>query len=201
MIVPVILSGGEGRRLWPLSSPTRPKQFLTLTGEETLLQQTIRRIAPLVAHERIFTVTHCDHRYEVVGQLHALAPVLADNVLAEPEARNTLPAIAWGAARIAALERTYSFASARDGYDRGAARRACRPIGELDPASARSQQTAAGGDAPRGAGHAPPARDGRQLAAALTWSLEHLLYVAGAGDDAHAPPPPRHVRSSGAEYS
>ena len=45
MITPVILSGGEGRRLWPLSSPTRPKQFLALTGDETLLQQTVRRVS------------------------------------------------------------------------------------------------------------------------------------------------------------
>jgi mannose-1-phosphate guanylyltransferase len=44
MIVPVILSGGEGRRLWPLSSPDRPKQFLSLAGNETLLQQTVRRL-------------------------------------------------------------------------------------------------------------------------------------------------------------
>ena len=45
MITPVILSGGEGKRLWPLSSPARPKQFLALTGDETLLQQTVRRLA------------------------------------------------------------------------------------------------------------------------------------------------------------
>jgi mannose-1-phosphate guanylyltransferase/mannose-6-phosphate isomerase len=100
----LVLAGGSGTRLWPLSRASRPKQLLALNGEETLLQQTVRRIEPLVAHERIFTVTHRDHRYEVIGQLHALAPVLADNVLAEPEARNTLPAIAWGAARIAARD-------------------------------------------------------------------------------------------------
>lgn len=100
----LVLAGGSGTRLWPLSRASRPKQLLALNGEQTLLQQTIARLAPLVPYERIFTVTHRDHHYEVVGQLHTMAPVLADNVLTEPEARNTLPAIAWGAAHIAALD-------------------------------------------------------------------------------------------------
>ncbi len=97
----LILAGGSGTRLWPLSRTNMPKQLLALTGEATLLQETARRLLPAVAAERVTTVTHADHRFEVVGQLHEVAPALAARVLAEPLARNTLPAIAWAVARIA----------------------------------------------------------------------------------------------------
>lgn len=97
----VILAGGSGTRLWPLSRSSMPKQLLALNGTETLLQQTARRIAPLVDAKRVITVTHADHRFEVTGQLHAIEPCLADGVLVEPMGRNTLPAIAWAVAKIA----------------------------------------------------------------------------------------------------
>lgn len=96
----VILAGGSGTRLWPLSRSSMPKQLLALNGPETLLQQTVRRVAPLVDATHVITVTHADHRFEVTGQLHAIDVRLADGVLAEPMGRNTLPAIAWAAARI-----------------------------------------------------------------------------------------------------
>ena len=97
----VILAGGSGTRLWPLSRATMPKQLLALNGAETLLQQTAQRLAPMVDPAHVMTVTHADHRFEVIGQLHALDPLYAKGVMAEPLARNTLPAIAWAAARIA----------------------------------------------------------------------------------------------------
>lgn len=97
----IVLAGGSGTRLWPLSRSSMPKQLLALNGAETLLQQTARRLAPMVEPSRIFTVTHFEHRFEVAGQLHALDPSLADGVLAEPVGRNTLPAIAWATAKIA----------------------------------------------------------------------------------------------------
>lgn len=96
----VILSGGSGTRLWPLSRSLRPKQLLQLHGEQTLLQQTAARLLQRVDPDRLLTVTHQDHRFEVKGQLSELSADLVAGVLAEPVARNTLPAIAWAAYEI-----------------------------------------------------------------------------------------------------
>lgn len=97
----IVLAGGSGTRLWPLSRATMPKQLLALNGKESLLQDTMRRLLPMVKSLNVTTVTHVDHRFEVAGQLHAVDAGLADHVLAEPVGRNTLPAIAWATARIA----------------------------------------------------------------------------------------------------
>lgn len=96
----VILSGGSGTRLWPLSRSLRPKQLLPMNGEQTLLQQTAARLLQRVTPDHLLTVTHQDHRFEVMGQLAELAPETVHGVLAEPVARNTLPAIAWAACEV-----------------------------------------------------------------------------------------------------
>jgi mannose-1-phosphate guanylyltransferase / mannose-6-phosphate isomerase len=96
----LILCGGSGTRLWPLSRTSRPKQLLALNGEETLLQQTAKRLLTHVPAENLYTVTHEDHKFEVKGQLAEVAPEAIVNVLAEPCARNTLPAIAWAVHQI-----------------------------------------------------------------------------------------------------
>ncbi len=97
----VVLAGGSGTRLWPLSRSSKPKQLLCLNGAETLLQQTVRRVLPMVDPAHVFTVTSADYRFEVAGQLLAIDAALPAGVLAEPMGRNTLPAIAWACARIA----------------------------------------------------------------------------------------------------
>lgn len=96
----VILCGGAGTRLWPLSRTLRPKQLLALNGEQTLLQQTALRLSHHLDPTRLYTVTHEDHKFEVKGQLAELFPEATQNVLAEPCAKNTLPAIAWATYQI-----------------------------------------------------------------------------------------------------
>ena len=96
MITPVILSGGEGKRLWPLSSPERPKQFLALTGEETLLQQTVRRVSDASLFTAPIIVGGASQRFLIAEQLRE-AGLAAGRIVLEPKGRNTAPALAAGA--------------------------------------------------------------------------------------------------------
>jgi mannose-1-phosphate guanylyltransferase/mannose-6-phosphate isomerase len=96
MIVPVILSGGSGTRLWPLSRKNRPKQFLALVGETTLFQQTVERTLKLDGTAAPIVVCSEDHRFTVAEQLQELG-VAGSSILLEPAARNTAPAIALAA--------------------------------------------------------------------------------------------------------
>lgn len=100
-ITPVILSGGSGTRLWPLSRQLYPKQLLPLAGEETMLQQTARRVADGALFTAPLIVANDEHRFIVAEQLRlADAPAMA--TILEPVARNTAPAIALAALRLAA---------------------------------------------------------------------------------------------------
>lgn len=94
-IVPVILSGGSGTRLWPLSTPARPKQLLALTADETMLQLTARR-ASGARFAGPIVVANAAHAEEIGAQLHAIAAPVAKLIL-EPAGRNTAPAIALAA--------------------------------------------------------------------------------------------------------
>ncbi|EPC02671.1 hypothetical protein L861_10020 [Litchfieldella anticariensis FP35 = DSM 16096] len=92
MLIPVILAGGNGTRLWPLSRQHRPKQFLAVAGETTMLQQTLARLEGLNKAPPII-VAHQEHRFLVAEQLREQGIEDATLVL-EPEGRNTAPAIA-----------------------------------------------------------------------------------------------------------
>lgn len=103
-VLPVILSGGSGTRLWPLSRESYPKQFLPLVGDNSMLQATWLRAAP-VAGQAPIVVANEEHRFIAAEQLQQLG-VKPSAILLEPKGRNTAPAIA-----VAALEAT------RDGAD------------------------------------------------------------------------------------
>lgn len=93
MIVPVILSGGSGTRLWPLSREAYPKQFLPLVDQNTMLQNTALRIAGLADVATPLVVCNQEHRFMVAEQLRAIGIQPATAIL-EPVGRNTAPAVA-----------------------------------------------------------------------------------------------------------
>jgi mannose-1-phosphate guanylyltransferase/mannose-6-phosphate isomerase len=93
MLIPVILSGGSGTRLWPLSRELYPKQLLPLVGEHTMLQETARRVEGMAGVAPPIVVCNESHRFMVAEQLHALGTAPSAIIL-EPVGRNTAPAVA-----------------------------------------------------------------------------------------------------------
>jgi mannose-1-phosphate guanylyltransferase len=87
---PVILAGGRGTRFWPLSRRKRAKQLLALDGKQTMIQQTVTRLLPLAPAKRFWIITNEDLRPAILKQFPKLPKA---QVLAEPAARNTAPAI------------------------------------------------------------------------------------------------------------
>lgn len=106
MIQPVILSGGSGTRLWPLSREQYPKQLLSLTGEDSLLQATLRRSSDIPEIEVTHPIVVCNeaYRFVIAEQLRQIG--LDGSIILEPVGRNTAPALT-----LAALE------AARNGED------------------------------------------------------------------------------------
>jgi mannose-1-phosphate guanylyltransferase len=90
----VILAGGRGTRFWPVSRREKPKQFLAIAGGGTMIQNTVERIAPLIPSERTLIVGSVAH-----GDLlrEQLPDIPANNLLLEPEGRNTAAAVHWAA--------------------------------------------------------------------------------------------------------
>jgi mannose-1-phosphate guanylyltransferase/mannose-6-phosphate isomerase len=95
-LVPVILSGGAGTRLWPLSREMYPKQLLALTSKRTMLQDTATRLAGIAGAEAPIVVCNEAHRFTVAEQIRALG-LTASGILLEPAGRNTAPAVALAA--------------------------------------------------------------------------------------------------------
>src|SRR4029077_10372333 len=107
MIHPVILSGGSGTRLWPMSRALYPKQLLALTGERSLLQETVLRAMGDAGGEFGFAppliIANEEHRFIIAEQLREIGAV-ADALVLEPTGRNTAPAACVAALRLAAVK-------------------------------------------------------------------------------------------------
>ena len=101
MIIPVVLSGGSGTRLWPLSRASYPKQLLSLVGEKTMLQETVLRLAATEDIGPVYCVCNESHRFLVAEQLHEMKAEIGEIIL-EPKGRNTAPAAAIAAILVAA---------------------------------------------------------------------------------------------------
>src|SRR2546428_8988268 len=108
MLIPVVLSGGSGTRLWPLSRELYPKQLLSLVGKGTMLQDTLARLGGVANVEAPVVVCHESHRFLVAEQLRQVKTA-ASAILLEPIGRNTAPAAA-----VAALSALTGGESAQD---------------------------------------------------------------------------------------
>ncbi|MDF2155709.1 mannose-1-phosphate guanylyltransferase/mannose-6-phosphate isomerase [Vibrio sp. CAU 1672] len=95
MLLPVIMAGGSGSRLWPLSRTLYPKQFLALTSNATMLQETVNRLDG-IEHQSPLFICNEDHRFIVAEQLRK-ADISSSGIVLEPVGRNTAPAIALAA--------------------------------------------------------------------------------------------------------
>lgn len=90
MLTALIMAGGRGTRFWPASTEGKPKQFLSLTTENTMIQETVRRLLPLIDMEHIFICTGAKYKSLCLEQL----PELPErNIIVEPTGRNTAPCI------------------------------------------------------------------------------------------------------------
>src|SRR5690606_38684729 len=98
MLLPVIMAGGSGSRLWPLSRDLMPKQFLNLNGKSTMLQATVRRLKGL---DTLPPLVICNEEYRFIAA-EQLRPInqLNNNIILEPAGRNTAPSIALAAMAI-----------------------------------------------------------------------------------------------------
>src|SRR2546428_5239909 len=97
----LVLSGGAGTRLWPLSRRDRPKQFLELLGEHSLLQDTVDRVSEFVPKERVFVVAPPEHRALIHEQLPDLP---LDHLVVEPYPRGNAAAVGLAMAALAAFD-------------------------------------------------------------------------------------------------
>jgi len=93
----LILAGGKGTRLWPLSRELMPKQFIRIFNDTSLFQKTVERALLFSKPKEIFVVTNKEYRFRVFDELRDMGiEIPKENVLLEPIGKNTLPAIYWG---------------------------------------------------------------------------------------------------------
>ena len=85
----VIMAGGQGTRFWPKSRKSKPKQFLDIIGNETMIRRTIDRLTPVVPKEKIYAVVNASHLQDTIGQ----TSLSEDSIIVEPIGRNTAPCI------------------------------------------------------------------------------------------------------------
>ncbi len=101
----VVMAGGSGTRFWPLSRERMPKQLLRIGSEDTLIQETVRRILPLVAREDVFVVTNPALFDDINAQLSSrFGKSWERNIVLEPQARNTAPALGLAALHLQRLD-------------------------------------------------------------------------------------------------
>jgi mannose-1-phosphate guanylyltransferase/mannose-6-phosphate isomerase len=102
----VIMAGGSGTRFWPLSREKMPKQLLKIGGEETLIQETVKRILPVARKENIFIVTNHSLVDEIISQLSSKFELpWEENIVLEPQAKNTAPALGLAALHLERLNK------------------------------------------------------------------------------------------------
>ena len=85
----VIMAGGQGTRFWPKSRRSKPKQFLDIIGNETMIRRTIDRLTPVIPKEKIYAVVNASHLQDTIGQ----TGLSEDSIIVEPIGRNTAPCI------------------------------------------------------------------------------------------------------------
>ena len=101
MIIPVILAGGSGTRLWPLSRKKRPKQLIDLLDDHTMLQNTVLRLQGADGMAAPLVLCNEDHRFMVAEQLRSIE-IVPESIILEPVGRNTAPALAVAALKASA---------------------------------------------------------------------------------------------------
>lgn len=91
-IIPVVMCGGAGTRLWPVSRDTMPKQFIPLLGDESTFQRTMRLLSDASVFERAIVVTNAEYRFTVLDQLQAIR--ITAPIVLEPARRDSAAAVA-----------------------------------------------------------------------------------------------------------
>lgn len=89
----VLLAGGSGTRLWPVSRELFPKQLVNFIGTDSLVQATIKRLVPLLDTEKVRIVCGAEHYYEIARHMEEIGVSAAGKIIREPVGRNTAPAI------------------------------------------------------------------------------------------------------------